>query len=208
MTDTPTLDRERITGIILAGGKGRRMGGDDKGLLKVAGRPLVRWVMDRISPQVGTVLVNANRNQQRYQAMGAAVIGDQLSGFQGPLAGMAAGLAVAKTDYVAFAPCDSPLLPNDLVNRLWQAMSAQQADIAVAHDGRRMQTVCVLLDRKLLPSLRQTLNDGVRKVDHWYALHRTALADFSDRPNAFLNANTPEQLAELEQHLNPGDGTP
>lgn len=204
MADTDaghTIPPEQITGVILAGGKARRMGGDDKGLLSVADKPLVSWVMELLSPQVGSVLLNANRNQQAYAALGATVASDELADFQGPLAGMAAGMQAAETDYVVFVACDSPLLPADLVQRLAQALTAHNADIAVAHDGRRLQPVCALLKRDLLPSLRLTLTGGERKVDHWYALHHAVEADLSDVPDAFINANTPEQLADIEQRL-------
>jgi len=201
MVKIAAAERGPITGVILAGGRAQRMGGDDKGLLAVAGRPLAGWVMATLAPQVDRVLLNANRNQSRYQALGATVISDQLSGFQGPLAGMAAGLAAADSDYVAFVPCDSPLLPDDLIARLWQAMDSQQADIAVAHDGQRMQPVCALLRRRLLGSLQRDLADGERCVDRWYAHQHTALADLSSHPLAFLNANTPQQLATIEQLL-------
>jgi len=201
MPTRAALDRDTISGIVLAGGKSRRMGGQDKGLMMVAGKPMAAWATALLTPQVGRVLLNANRNREQYQALGATVIADQMADFQGPLAGMAAGLAAIDSDYAAFIPCDSPLLPADLVQRLWDAMSAQQADIAVAHDGQRMQPVCALLRRDLLPSLQATLAGGERKVDRWYALHQLALADLSDLPEAFLNANTPAQLAELEQRL-------
>ena len=208
MPVTAPPDRRLITGVILAGGKARRMGGEDKGLLAVAGRPLAGWALTLLAPQVGRVLLNANRNQARYAALGAEVIGDRLADFQGPLAGIAAGLAAADSELVTCIPCDSPLLPGDLIARLWRALDAHQADIAVAHDGQRMQPVCVLLRRDLLGSLQQTLATGERRVDRWYARHRTALADLSDRPDAFLNANTPQQLAALEQHLSAANEDP
>lgn len=201
----PTADNaippEQITGVILAGGKARRMGGDDKGLMPVAGQPLVSWVMDLLAPQVSSVLLNANRNQAAYQALGATVVSDELADFQGPLAGMAAGMQAAETDYVVFVACDSPLLPDDLVQRLARALTARDADIAVAHDGHRLQPVCALLKRDLLPSLLLTLTGGERKVDHWYALHHAVEVDLCDVPDAFINANTPEQLADIEQRL-------
>ena len=197
------LPPEHITGIILAGGRARRMGGDDKGLLPVAGKPLVGWVMDRLAPQVSRVLLNANRNQQRYAALGATVVSDELADFQGPLAGIAAGMQAADSDYVAVIACDSPLLPDDVVQRLAQALSTHNADIAVAHDGHRLQPVCALLKTNLLPSLLLTLTGGERRVEHWYGSHHAVEADLSDCPDAFINANTPEQLADIAQRLQP-----
>jgi molybdopterin-guanine dinucleotide biosynthesis protein A len=196
-----TIPAEQITAVILAGGKARRMNGEDKGLLPIAGQPMVSWVMALIKPQVGGLLLNANRNQPAYEALGATVVSDELADFQGPLAGMAAGMQAAATDYVAFIACDSPLLPADIIQRLAHALIAHDADIAVAHDGHRLQPVCALLKRNLLPSLLLTLTGGERKVDHWYALHHAVEADLSDAPDAFINANTPEQLADIEQRL-------
>lgn len=193
-----------ITGVVLAGGKARRMGGQDKGLLPLAGKALIAHVLERLTPQVKQVAINANRNQARYAEFGVPVFGDQLDDFQGPLAGMAAALEQADTELVVLLPCDSPLVPPDLVARLLRAMYEQQAEIAVAHDGRRMQPVWVLLRRELLPSLQQTLADGERKVDRWYAGHRTVTVDLSDCPPAFANANTPEELGALEQQLADG----
>jgi len=202
MTTTDNaIPPEQITGVILAGGKARRMDGEDKGLLPVAGKPLVSWVMDMLSPQVGSLMLNANRNQSRYEELGATVVSDELADYQGPLAGMAAGMQAAETDYVAFVACDSPLLPPDLIQRLARVLTAHDADIAVAHDGHRLQPVCALLKRDLLPSLLLTLTGGERKVDHWYALHHAVEADLSDVPDAFINANTPEQLADIGQRL-------
>ena len=192
---------EQITGIILAGGKARRMDGEDKGLLPVAGKPLVSWVMDMLTPQVGSLLLNANRNQSSYEALGATVVSDELADYQGPLAGMAAGMQAADTDYVAFVACDSPLLPTDLIQRLAHVLTAHDADIAVAHDGHRLQPVCALLKRDLLPSLLLTLTSGERKVDHWYGQHHAVEADLSDVPDAFINANTPQQLADIGERL-------
>ena len=193
--------RPGITGVILAGGKARRMGGQDKGLLPLAGKPLIAHVLERLAPQVDRVSINANRNQTRYADLGVPVFSDQLDDYQGPLAGMAAALEQAETELVMLLPCDSPFIPPDLVARLQQALDSQQQDIAVAHDGQRMQPVWVLLRRELLPSLQQALADGVRRVDLWYAGQRTALVDLSDCPRTFANANTPEELHALEQGL-------
>jgi len=191
-----------ITGVILAGGKARRMGGHDKGLLPLAGKPLIAHVLERLTPQVDHIAINANRNQTEYGRFGVPVFADHLDDYQGPLAGMAAALEQAETELVMLLPCDSPFIPPDLVARLHQAMDSQGMDIAVAHDGQRMQPVWVLLRHTVLPSLLQTLADGVRKVDRWYDGQRTVVVDLSDYPQAFANANTPEELQALEQALN------
>ncbi|MGD2137708.1 MAG: molybdenum cofactor guanylyltransferase MobA [Gammaproteobacteria bacterium] len=191
----------QVTAVILAGGRARRMDGQDKGLLRLAGRPMIEYVMTALEPQVGTILVNANRNLDSYRAYGYPVIQDITGGHFGPLAGMASGAQAATTPYLLTVPCDAPLLPAVLVERLLQALAGNRAGISVAHDGIRMQTVFALLRRKLLPDLLSYLENGGRKVESWYARHRLAQADFRDRPDAFLNINTPAERAALEGKL-------
>jgi molybdopterin-guanine dinucleotide biosynthesis protein A len=190
-----------ITGVILAGGRGSRMGGVDKGLAPLAGRPMVSYVIDALRPQVGALLINANRSEDEYAAFGLQVIRDPLEGFAGPLAGMAAALAAARTPYVVTAPCDSPLLPNNLVPRLGEALSAARAQISVAHDGERMHPVFALMDRGLLDSLRAYLTSGERKIDRWFARHDLAVCDFSDEADCFLNVNDAGERRALESRL-------
>ncbi len=192
---------QRMTGLVLAGGRATRMGGEDKGLLEVAGRPMIAYVIDALRPQVARILVNANRNTERYARFGVPVLGDRLAGFQGPLAGMASGMAAADTEFVLTVPCDSPLVPDDLAGRLIDALEASGAFIAVAHDGRRQQPVFALLRTELLSDLKEYLASGERKIDRWFRLHRIVEADFSDRTQAFLNVNTPADRAVLEDIL-------
>lgn len=202
MTTTVNHPRQAVTGLVLAGGRARRMGGDDKGLLQVAGRPMARWVADALAAQCDRVLVNANRNAERYRSItGQAVVADGVEGFAGPLAGMAAGLAACDTPLMVCAPCDSPLVAPDLVSRLRAALGTERAALAVAHDGSRMQPVFALLRRELRPDLEAFLAGGGRKIDAWYAQHACALADFRDRESMFLNVNTPEDRATLESRL-------
>ncbi|SKA90724.1 molybdenum cofactor guanylyltransferase [Thiothrix eikelboomii] len=184
----------RITGVILAGGQGRRMGGVDKGLLELQGRPLVEYVLQALQPQVETILISANRNQARYQHYQYPVISDQLTGYQGPLAGFAAAMQVIETDYMLTVPCDAPELAPDTVIRLLTALQDQQAELAVADDGERLQPVHALIPVSLLPSLQAFLAQGNRKIDLWYAQHQMARADFRDCAGVFRNINTPEQL--------------
>ncbi|MFM1891830.1 MAG: molybdenum cofactor guanylyltransferase [Pseudomonadota bacterium] len=193
--------KNQITGVVLAGGQGRRMGGDDKGLVELAGRPLVSYVLDALRPQVGKVLINANRNSAAYAALGCPVVADDLAGYQGPLAGFVSAMAAADTPYIVTVPCDGPRLPPDLVQRLYGERQAAAAEVAVAHDGERLQPVHALLSTALLTDLRAFLDAGDRKIDLWYARHRMAVVDFSDRPEAFENVNTPQQLSQLEQEL-------
>lgn len=190
--------RETITGVILAGGRARRMGGLDKGLVPFAGRPLVEWVLDSLAPQVGTILINANRNGETYAALGHPVIEDRIEGFQGPLAGFASAMAAVSTPWIVTVPCDGPFLAPDLVERLCTALERGGAEIAVATDGVRMQPVYALLPVSLAPSLNAFLDEGERKIDLWYARHRVALADLSDRAESFANINSEADTARLE----------
>lgn len=187
-----------VTGLILAGGRGRRMGGVDKGLQSLRGRPLVQWVLDRLAPQVDEVLVNANQNVQAYAALGCRVVTDALGGFAGPLAGLQSGLTHARHDLVVTVPCDSPFLPRDLVARLHRALDAANADLAVAKTGEQPHPVFCLCHRSLLPHLTAYLASGGRKIDAWYAVLRVAEASFDDEAQAFANINTPEELAAFE----------
>lgn len=191
-----------ISAVVLAGGRARRMGGRDKGLVTVDDRPMVQHIVQRIAPQVGTVLISANRNLEAYSRLGDyKVIPDELGEFEGPLAGMASALQVIDTPYLLTVPCDSPLLSDDLACRLFDALHDNDAEISVACDGKRLQPVFNLLRRNLLPSLLSYLESGERKIDRWYARHRTASADFSDRCDMFLNINTPQERTELERRL-------
>ena len=192
-----------VTAVILAGGKGSRMDGRDKGLVEFANRPLIEYVIDAIKPQAGNIIINANRNLEQYSAYGYPVVTDTLSGFQGPLAGYLSAMKASTTSYIATVPCDGPFLPGDLVGRLIAALSASDAEIAVAHDGSRMQPVYSLIPTALANSLASFLGTGERKIDIWYAQHRVALADFSDCPETFVNINTAEQRDRLQSESLP-----
>lgn len=184
----------RITGLILAGGQGRRMGGVDKGLQLLRGRPMVAWVLERFGPQVDEVLVSANQNLDRYGSFGARVLPDQVGGFAGPLAGLERGLSEAACELVATAPCDSPFLPLDLVARLQDALLARGADLAVARTGAQVHPVFCLCRRDLHAHLRAFLADGGRKIDRWYADLNVVEVGFDDEAEAFTNINTPTEL--------------
>jgi len=189
----------RVTGVVLAGGRARRMGGQDKGLIEVAGQAMVCWVAQALTPQCARVVVNANRNQEDYARLtGLPVVADMVGDFAGPLAGMLSALKQCDTPLMVSAPCDSPLLRPDLVARLVHALELEDAEIAVAHDGERMQPVFTLIARELQDSLAAFLAGGGRKIDLWFESHRTACADFSDDTHMFANINTPEQRDALE----------
>ncbi|HYF21656.1 MAG TPA: molybdenum cofactor guanylyltransferase MobA [Ramlibacter sp.] len=201
------MNREEVTGLVLAGGRGSRMGGTDKGLQNFRGIPLALHALLRLQPQVAEVLINANRNLSAYESFGAAVWPDALPDFAGPLAGFLAGLEQCHTPWLVTVPCDTPLFPQDLVLRLAAAAELQHAEIAMAsgpeEDGTvRTQPVFCLLRRELMESLVRFTQGGGRKIDAWTAQHRTVLVPFDqpgDDPRAFRNANTLAELRLLEQ---------
>ena len=212
---TTPIDLQEITGIVLAGGRGSRMGGVDKGLQNFNGMPLALHTLMRLGPQVGEVMVNANRNLSAYESFGVPVWPDGLADYAGPLAGFLTGLERCETPYLVSVPCDTPLFPLDLVERLARALDAQDADIAMAaareddpgsESGAgsqlRAQPVFSLMRVELLESLVRFTHGGGRKIDAWTAQHSTVLVPFDlegDDSRAFANANTLAELHQLEQ---------
>ncbi|MFV8835638.1 molybdenum cofactor guanylyltransferase MobA [Aquisalimonas sp.] len=190
-----------VTGVVLAGGRATRMNGTDKGLVEVAGEPMVDHVIRRLRPQVAALVINANRSHAVYATRGWPVVPDAFGEFAGPLAGMAAGLRAAETEWVVTVPCDSPLVPADLVTRLSRAVVDAAADAGVASGAGRMQPVFALLPRRLLPDLESFLSEGGRKIDRWYAQHAVVDVEFDDAEGAFLNVNTPDDRDRLEARL-------
>jgi len=192
-----------ITGLILAGGRGSRMGGVDKGLQNHQGSTLAMHALLRLGPQVGEMLINANRNLAAYEAMGVPVWPDALPDYAGPLAGFLAGLEHCETPYMVTVPCDSPLFPLDLVERLAQALEAQDAEIAMAAtregDSLQVQPVFCLMKTSLMESLIRFTQGGQRKIDRWTAQHRCVEVAFDD-PLVFANANTPAELQQLQSN--------
>jgi len=188
-----------ITGVILAGGQGRRMGGADKGLIEFLGKPLISHVIQRLSPQVDEILISANREIETYAALGHLVISDDIEGFAGPLAGLHKGLAEARHPYVLTVPCDTPLLPMSLVDRLMRGLTSRDADVAVAKTGIQPHPVFCLCRKTLLPHLEAYLQNGGRKFEDWYSTLDVAEILFNDAPQAFININTREELQCLEQ---------
>jgi molybdopterin-guanine dinucleotide biosynthesis protein A len=201
MSDTTPYPRHDVTGVVLAGGRGKRMGGVDKGLVDLHGRPMVMHVIDTLRPQVGRIIINANRNVDKYEALGYEVISDIVGDYFGPLAGMASAMQAANTTYVLTVPCDSPMIGDDLAVRLYHALAHENADASIAHDGERMHPVFALLKRDLLPSVQSYLASGERKIDCWLNQHRLAIAYFRDKPEAFLNVNDPDDRQALESKL-------
>lgn len=186
-----------ITGLVLAGGLGRRMGGIDKGLQAFRGEPMVAQVIRRIAPQVDALIVNANQNIERYAAFGHPVVPDVITGYAGPLAGLHAGLHACRTPLLVNSPCDSPFLPLDLVARLHEALEREGADLAVARTGEQSHPVFSLVRRHVLPGLTDFLDGGGRKVDLWYSALKVVEVSFDDQPDAFANINTLKELAAL-----------
>ncbi len=203
--------RDDITGLVLAGGRGTRMGGVDKGLLPFRGLPLAQHALQRLAPQVGSCVINANRHLGRYAQFGVPVYPDSLADYAGPLAGFLCGLAHCSTPWLLTVPCDTPLFPHDLAQRLAQAAAAGDAQIAFAAGletdamGQarwRDQPVFCLLQAALLPSLQRYTAEGGRKIDTWARAQRCISVAFDqpgDAVHAFANANTPEELHALEQ---------
>lgn len=185
---------DRITGIVLAGGQGRRMGGVDKGLQLLSGKTMVQRVIERFAPQVDELLVNANQNIEQYQSLGHRVIPDAIGGYAGPLAGLHRGLSEASHPLVVTAPCDSPFLPLDLVVQLKTALDANNAELAVAKTGDQPHPVFSLCRKSVLPGLTAFLGSGGRKVDLWYSQLKIVEVQFADEA-AFRNINTREELA-------------
>ena len=196
------IDRNEITGLILAGGRGSRMGGIDKGLQIHRGMPLAMHALLRLAPQVGEVMVNANRNLGAYDSMGVPVWPDALPDYPGPLAGFLTGLEHCETPYLVTVPCDSPLFPEDLVARLGAGLAAEDAELAMAatHEGGelRLQPVFCLMQAGVLESLVRFTGSGRRKIDAWTASLRMATVVFDDA-QAFANANTLDELRQLQR---------
>ena len=201
------IPKDEITGVVLAGGRGSRMGGADKGLQNFRGMPLALHTLMRLAPQVGAAMINANRNLGAYESFSVPVWPDAIADFAGPLAGFLVGLEQCETPYLVTVPCDTPLFPQDLVARLAGALEREGADIAMAaareEDGElRTQPVFCLMKHELIESLVRFTHEGGRKIDKWTAQHRTAVVPFGepgDDPQAFFNANTLDELHRLEQ---------
>ena len=187
-----------ISAIILSGGRATRMGGMDKGLIQLQNQPLIQHVISRLQPQVDEILINANRKIAQYQAFGLTVLQDENQDFAGPLAGILLGLKHAKHELVLAVPCDSPLLPLDLVARLYNSMAESRADIAVARSDGNAHPVFCLMKKSVLPSLQAFMDAGERKVSAWQKSQKYVEVDFSNRSEAFTNLNTLEELRELE----------
>ncbi|ECG8591513.1 molybdenum cofactor guanylyltransferase MobA [Salmonella enterica subsp. salamae] len=188
---------DTITGVVLAGGKARRMGGADKGLLELDGKPLWRHVADALAPQVATVIINANRHLDIYQASGLQVIPDSIADFPGPLAGILSVFQQAEGDWFLFCPCDNPYIPDNLADRL--AARRHAAAVVWVHDGERDHPTIALINRAVQPELEAYLRAGERRVMAFMRQVGGHAVDFSECKEAFLNVNTPEELARWQK---------
>jgi len=184
-----------VTGVILAGGRGSRLKGEDKGLVEVSGRPLIEFALQALVPQCGEIIINANRNWLLYEGYGHRVVADTLPGYPGPLAGMLAGLRQARYDPVIFIPCDMPYLPACLVSRMRQTMNAANAGVVIPYDGERTHPVVCLMQRACMDAIESWLAQGRHRVGEWVRSQRHTQADFTDMPSCFRNINRPEDLS-------------
>jgi len=201
----PTVSADDIAGrlgvVVLAGGLARRMGGVDKGLVEVAGKPMVQWTVDALRPFAASLVINANRNIEQYSRFAAPVITDQHGGHLGPLAGLAAGIQALPTELVMMCPCDSPFIQAALLQRLAKACSEPSVDVAIAHDGERAQPVFCVVHRRVQSSLLSFLDAGERKIDRWTATQQQQHVACNDLTMCFTNINTEAERLAAEQQL-------
>ncbi|WP_333874515.1 molybdenum cofactor guanylyltransferase MobA [Methylobacter sp.] len=188
----------KVAGVILAGGRARRMNNQDKGLMRFKGRPMISYAIDALSPVVDCVFINANRNIDQYRQFGLPVISDQTDNFDGPLAGILTAMIHADADILVVIPCDSPLIRTEHLQQLLLTRAKNNADVAVAFDGVRLHPVFLVIKTVLQTSLQDYLADGQRKVEYWLEQQNLVRADFSNEPEIFCNINTMLELAEME----------
>ena len=201
----PQVNHFNIAGSVLAGGQGRRMGGVDKGLMELAGRPMVAWAIERLAPQVAQVMISANRSREQYLQYADVVVADEAleddEAFAGPLSGFLASMRATEAPYLLTLPCDAPFTPPDLAQRLAAALRDTDADIAVAEAGGRLYPVHALMSTSLEASLAKALNAGERRVTNWCKNQQCVRVKFDDVAEAFINVNTPDDLAMLSKRL-------
>ncbi len=192
---------KQITGLILAGGRSSRMNGHDKGLLKLLNSTMIEHVIKRLNPQVGPILISANRHLEQYQKFGYEVLVDDYDDYRGPLAGMARGLSHSKSEYLLTVPCDGPLLPLNLAQKMLDFAGEKNAKAVLAFDGKYRQPTYNLIHTDLLPALTLSLESNQHKLGKWLMDNGAVSLDFSAQKTAFLNVNTPDDLELLSQQL-------
>ena len=193
-----------VTGLILAGGRATRMGGVDKGLVLFNNKPLIAHMIERLQLQVDKIIINANRELETYRTLGYQVLPDEIADFAGPLAGIQLGLKHATSEYLLTAPCDCPLLPANLCEKLMAALNSHHVDIAIATSHNKDHPVICLCKKTVLASLNSYLQQGGRKVSAWQKSLQHVYVDFSFTPDVFSNINTPDELNLLTSALNHG----
>ena len=186
------MSKQGVTVVILAGGQGRRMGGQDKGWVEYEGKPMIQHILEKLTPQADEVIIIANRNQQDYRALGVSVFSDYLEGFQGPLVGIATGLKESQYDQVVFVPCDGPFISSELVKTFVEQYQRFKKPVVVATDGKRLQPMVVMIEKQLLPKLLVAIEAGERKPDRWYA--DMGMDEVNFEPQSLYNFNTLEQM--------------
>lgn len=190
---------QNITAVILAGGRGSRLSGLDKGLVELNKIPLVQHLIERIQPQVPEIVISANRNIETYEKLGFAVYADDINDFAGPLAGILKALQQCQSEWLLAVPADSPFIPHDLALRLSQ--NIQDNKIAIPHDGKYLQPTFALIHKSLVTSLEDFLQQGERKARVWMQQQAHTIVDFSDQEHAFININTEDELKNAEKHF-------
>ncbi len=198
--DHTSITKHEITGVILAGGRGSRLGGVDKGLVRLHGRPLIEHAIDALRPQVGSILISANRNRDVYASYGVPVIADVFGDYDGPLAGILSAMHVTDKPFLLSVPCDAPALSPVLAERLAASLAETNAELSVAFCDGQMQPVFSLMRRTLAENLQQHLHQGGRAVGQWVHQLHAVMADFSDTPGSFVNINTREILERLGEN--------
>ncbi|MGZ5049719.1 MAG: molybdenum cofactor guanylyltransferase MobA [Methylobacter sp.] len=191
--------RTKVAGVILAGGRARRMNNQDKGLVHFNGRPMIGYAIAALEPVVDYVLINANRNLDEYRQFGKPVISDQTDSFDGPLAGILAAMIHAEAEVLLVMPCDSPLVKTEYLQKLLSARAENDADVAIAFDGDKMHPVFLAIKTALQNSLQGYLDNGQRKVAVWLQQQNWVKADFSQEPEIFANINTMAELSRLQK---------
>jgi len=192
--------KDEITGVILAGGKARRMGGADKGLVQFRGKPLIEHVIQAFEPQVGNLLINANRNHEIYKNYGFDIVSDESEDYCGPLAGILSALNKIDTPYLATAPCDTPFISRNIVEKLSLSILSEKTEISVAHNGDRLQPVFCVMKKDLITSINNYLREGGRKIDQWFKQHSVTIVDLSNEIKCFENFNSKEEILMSEEN--------
>ncbi len=192
--------KDEITGVILAGGKARRMGGADKGLVQFRGKPLIEHVIQAFEPQVGNLLINANRNHEIYKNYGFDIVSDESEDYCGPLAGILSALNKIDTPYLATAPCDTPFISRNIVAKLSLSILSEKTEISVAHNGDRLQPVFCVMKKDLIISINNYLREGGRKIDQWIKQHSVTIVDLSSEIKCFENFNSKEEILMSEEN--------